>query len=151
MRSRSLVLQKKKKKPKARSSTRLFQVLLLLPAISVAGCSRYPQERQALIDFFEAARLRDLTVLSNMGTATFEPASDGIVQQFDIDRVEAMPPRMEHGMAIETKHAIVNAEVRTPNGEIVPERLDATFERPVGGRWMIARLGASRIAPRREE
>jgi hypothetical protein len=47
--------------------------------------ARYAQERQALIDFFEAARLHDTTVLSNMGTATFEPRSDGIVQQFDIE------------------------------------------------------------------
>jgi hypothetical protein len=121
-------------------------VALCLAAMSAAGCSRYTQERQALIDFFEAARLRDTTVLGNMGTATFEPRTDGIVQQFDIDRVEAMPPRMENGQAIEAKHGIVNAQVRMPDGEVVPERLDVRFERPVGGRWMITQLRASRTS-----
>jgi hypothetical protein len=125
---------------------RAWLVGLLVAALGGAGCSRYAQERQALIDFFEAARLRDTTVLSNMGTATFEPGSDGIVQQFDIDRVEAMPPRMENGKAIEAKHSIVTAQVRTPDGEIVPERLDVMFERPVGGRWMITQLRASRTS-----
>jgi hypothetical protein len=125
---------------------RLLLVALLLAALSGAGCSRYPQERQALIDFFEAARLRDTTVLSNMGTATFEPRTDGIVQQFDINRVEAAPPRMENGKAIETKRGIVTAQVRTPAGEIVPETLDVMFERPVGGRWMITQLRASRTS-----
>jgi len=125
---------------------RLMLVALLLAVMSGAGCSRYPQERQALIDFFEAARLRDTTVLGNMGTATFEPRTDGIVQQFDIDRVEAMPPRMENGKAIEAKHGILNAQVRTPDGEIVPERLDVMFERPVGGRWLITQLRASRTS-----
>jgi hypothetical protein len=125
---------------------RLTLVALLLAALTGAGCSRYPQERQALIDFFDAARLRDTTVLSNMGTATFEPRTDGIVHQFDIDRVEAVPPRMENGKAIEAKHGIVTAQVRTPAGEIVSETLDVMFERPAGGRWMITRLRASRIS-----
>jgi len=121
-------------------------VLSLLAALSGAGCRRYPQERQALIDFFEAARLRDTTVLSNMGTATFEPRTDGIVQQFDIERVAAAPPRMESGKAIEAKHGILRAQVRTPDDQIVPERLDVMFERPVGGRWMITQLRASRTS-----
>jgi hypothetical protein len=123
-----------------------MQVAALLAAVSGVGCSRYPQERQALIDFFEAARLRDTTVLSNMSTATFEPRTDGIVQQFDIDRVEAVPPRMENGKAIEAKHGLVNAQVRTPEGEIVAETLDVMFERPVGGRWRITQLRASRTS-----
>ncbi len=125
---------------------RAWLVVLLVAASGGASCSRYAQERQALIDFFEAARLRDTTVLSNMGTATFEPRSEGIVQQFDIDRVEAVPPRMENGKAIEAKHGILTAQVRTPDGEIVPERLDVMFERPVGGRWMITQLRASRTS-----
>jgi len=122
------------------------RVALLLVVLGSTGCGRYAQERQALIDFFEAARLRDTTVLSNMAIASFEPGTDGIVQQFDIDRVDAMPPRLENGNAIEAKHASVNAEVRTPAGEIVPETLDITFERPAGGRWLITQLRASRTS-----
>jgi hypothetical protein len=121
-------------------------VALLLVLSSGAACTRYIQERQALIDFFEAARLRDTTVLGNMGTATFEPRTDGIVQQFDIDGVAARQPRNEGGRTIESKDVSVVAQVRTAAGETVPERLVVTFERPAGGRWLITQLRASRIS-----
>jgi len=119
---------------------------LFLGACETAACAGYSQERQALIDFFQAARLRDTTVLSNIATVTFEPRTDGIVQQFEIERVEAQPPRIENGHAVETKHASVDAQVRIPDGEVVAEKLEVTFERPVGGRWMITQLRASRIS-----
>jgi len=126
---------------------RQVQAAMLVAAISVAACSRYAQERQSLIDFFAAARLRDTTLLSNMGTATFEPRTDGIVQQFDITSVYALPARMKNGQAIEEKHVSISAQVRLPDGEIRPETMDVTFERPVGGRWTITQLRASRTSP----
>ena len=126
---------------------RALQVALLLAALGGTSCARHPQERQALLDFFEAALLRDLTVLSNMGTATFEPRTDGVVQQFDIERVDRQEPRTDGGRTTESKTVTVVAQVRTPGGELVPERLVVTFERPQGERWTITQLRASRISP----
>ena len=120
-------------------------VALLLAALSSA-CTRHSQERQALIDFFDASRLRDTTILGNMATATFEPRTDGIVQQFDIEQVEPQPPRPDGQRIVEVKEVTVIAQVRTPGGELVPERLIVTFERPAGGRWTITQLRASRIS-----
>ena len=50
------------------------------------------------------------------------------------------------GLGLSVVHGIVNAQVRTPEGEIVAETLDVMFERPVGGRWMITQLRASRTS-----
>ena len=138
---------------------RSLKVALLLAALAGPSCARHSQERQALIDFFQAARLRDTTVLANMGTATFEPRTDGVVQQFDIERVEEQEARADSGRTTatpgaartftlrESKIVTVVAQVRTPGGELARERLVVTFERPQGERWTITQLRASRISP----
>ena len=122
------------------------QVARLLALLSSAACHPYIQERQALIDFFEASRLRDTAVVSNMATVLFEPRMNGVVEQFDIERVDGRPPRAEGGRTIESKDVTVIAQVRTPAGENVPERLVVTFERPQRDRWLITQLRASRIS-----
>jgi hypothetical protein len=126
---------------------RALQLAVLMAALSGTSCARHSQERQALIDFFEAARLRDTTVLSNMGTATFEPRTDGIVQQFDIEQVDRRPLLHAFGGTVETKDVRLIALVRAPGGNVVSERLVATFQRLVGQRWTITQLRASRISP----
>jgi hypothetical protein len=122
-------------------------LLAVLLAASGSACTRHIQERQALIDFFDASRLRDTTLLGNMGTARFEPRTDGIVQQFDIEGVERHPQRGAGDQPRDSKDVTVFAQVRTPGGELIPERLVVTFERPAGGRWTITQLRASRISP----
>jgi hypothetical protein len=136
---------------------RALQAAVLLAALGGTSCARHTQERQALIDFFEAARLRDTTVLSNMGTATFEPRTDGVVQQFDIERVDPQEPRTDARRTtgdaartltvLESKTVTLVAQVRTPAGDLVRERMVVTFDRLEGERWTITQLRASRISP----
>ena len=55
---------------------------------SPAACAWPSPERQLLLDFFQACRVYDTTVLARLATVTFNPRTDGIVQDFDIVSVE---------------------------------------------------------------
>jgi hypothetical protein len=50
----------------------------------VAGCSGSSVEQKLLNDFFRSSRLRDSATLSNFATASFEPRTDGVVENFTI-------------------------------------------------------------------
>jgi hypothetical protein len=63
-------------------------VLLVL-----AACGSTPVEQQLLNQFFRAARVRDNTTVSSMSAVTFDPRSDGSVQQFTIDSIGAQQHR----------------------------------------------------------
>ena len=97
----------------------------------VAACSAASPEQQQLIEFFDASRLNDLTVVGNMATVSFNPKSDGTVQHFEIEQVS------EHGA---TKDVAILADVRKPDGRIVAERLVVTMQRGGTGRWIITRV-----------
>jgi hypothetical protein len=115
-----------------------LNVLVMLTAAAAIACSAASQERQALIEFFEAARLRDLTVLGNLATVSFDPKTDGSVQHFDIERVADTAA---------SKEVTILAQVRKPGGQMTPERMVVTMQRGGSGRWIITRLRASRTSP----
>ena len=82
--------------------------------------------------------MRDLTALQRFSTITFEPLQQGIVTEFDIVRVT------EEG---EAKTVTVSADVKRPDGQMVPETLVVMMERRArvdGGEtrrdWMITGL-----------
>jgi len=82
--------------------------------------------------------LRDLTALQRFSTITFEPLQQGIVTEFDIVKVT------EEG---EAKTVTVSADVKRPDGQMVPETLVVMMERRArvdGGEtrrdWMITGL-----------
>ncbi|HEX7086028.1 MAG TPA: hypothetical protein VF198_06665 [Vicinamibacterales bacterium] len=56
----------------------------------LVGCSG-PPEGKILQDFFRASRLRDNTTLGNFATVSFDPRTDGVVQDFEI--LEISPER----------------------------------------------------------
>ena len=123
--------------PALRNRNRRSQVLLLatllapLPAIA---CSSSSPEQQQLIEFFDASRLNDLTVVGNMATVTFNPKADGTVRHFDIEQVSE-----EAG----AKNVTILAQVRAPDGQTVAERLIVTMQRGATGRWIITRVRRS--------
>ena len=45
-------------------------------------------EQQLLLDFFQACRVYDTTVLARLTTVPCNPRTDGIVQEFDVVRVD---------------------------------------------------------------
>ena len=62
---------------------RITSYALIAGAALVLGCSG-GSEKKVLDDFFRASRLRDNVTLGNFATATFDPRTDGVVQDFDV-------------------------------------------------------------------
>jgi hypothetical protein len=63
-------------------------LVVSLVAVSVLSCGQ-STERVLLDRFFAASRLRDLTALRNFSTVVFEPASDGIITNYEITGIDA--------------------------------------------------------------
>jgi hypothetical protein len=113
-----------------------WPVALLLACFAAldAACGSGSAERQLLTNFFRAARLHDNTVLANIATVTFNPRTEGTVENFEVVSV-ASDPR--------GKTVTVNARVRTPDGQTVPRTIVFTLERASeggDGRWLITGL-----------
>src|SRR5438128_2617657 len=76
--------------------TRHWRVLVLLaPAIGAvalfaAACGGSTgAEQQILTNFFRASRVRDNVTLANLAAVSFDPRTDGSVQDFDIASIGA--------------------------------------------------------------
>jgi len=124
---------------KSRSAAPLTALLLL------AGCAWPSPDRQLLLDFFQACRVYDTTVLARLATTPCNPGTDGVVQDFEIAKIE------EVGAAgsARARELTLNARVRPPGGSAAPQRLTVRLEQ-VEGRWMVSavtRLPASRTSP----
>jgi len=138
---------------RARSrETRLRQRALLAAALgglTLVACGAVPSEQQVLTDFFEASRVRDVTLLARIAAVTFEPRTDGSVQQFEI--VDVGVERTQPDRSTIAKRVIVNAQVRTPDGQVVPKSFVVTMQLRAGERrWFITAftlLPALRTSP----
>jgi hypothetical protein len=53
----------------------------------VAACGSTPVEQQLLTQFFRAARVRDNTTLASMSAVSFDPRTEGSVQDFKVDSI----------------------------------------------------------------
>jgi hypothetical protein len=121
-------------------SVATLTALLLLPA-----CAWPSPERQLLLDFFQACRIYDTTVLARLATASCNPATDGVVQDFEITRVEDVSAA---GNARARDVSLI-ARVRPLGGSAAPQLLTVRLEQ-VEGRWMVSavtRLPASQTSP----
>jgi len=100
--------------------SRAFGIWLIasLTMVALSSCAG-DAERVLLAQFFAASRLRDLTALSKLGTVVFEPASDGIVTDFDITGIT--------GDAA-SKEVAISAAVKQPDGRTVRKRLTVTIQ-----------------------
>lgn len=72
------------------SRSRIAALVLLAPlaagtALVASACSmtRAPEE-QVLTNFFRASRVRDNTTLANIAAVSFDPRTDGVVQDFEV-------------------------------------------------------------------
>jgi hypothetical protein len=70
-------------------SRTLAALLLQAPVVAglamlVAACSSSPPERQVINNFFRASRLRDNATLANVAAVSFDPRTEGTVQDFEI-------------------------------------------------------------------
>ena len=124
---------------RSRSAAALTALVLL------AACAWPSPDRQLLLDFFHACRVYDTTVLARLATASCNPATDGVVQDFDILEVE--DAGATGGAA--AREIMLDAGVRPLGGSPVRQRLTVRLEQ-IEGRWMVTavtRLPASRTLP----
>ena len=109
-----------------------------------AACAWPSPERQLLLDFFQACRIYDTTVLARLATATCNPQTDGVVQDFDIVSVENVGDRRGTARVV-----TLDAQVRPLGGSPAPRRLTVRLQQ-VDGHWMVAAitpLPVSRTSP----
>jgi len=99
-----------------------------------AGCAWPSPERQLLLDFFQACRVYDTTVLARLGTAPCNPQADGVVQDFELIDVDDA----SDGAKIVT----IDAHVRPLGSSPAPQRLRVRLEQ-VDRRWIVANIAAA--------
>jgi hypothetical protein len=80
------------------SRSTIRRVILLVPVILGSclfefACSSPPIEQQLLTTFFRAARVRDNTALASISAVSFDPRTEGSVQDFTIDSIGAQQHR----------------------------------------------------------
>jgi hypothetical protein len=108
-------------------------------ALASAACAASPEE-QTLLEFFEAARTLDSTVIEKYATVGFNPRTEGIVQTFTVTDVG----QERQGR----KDVTVDAVVRDPAGATSRRTLVVTFQKglptpagqPPDDRWIITGL-----------
>jgi hypothetical protein len=123
--------------------------------ISLTGiaCAATPEE-QVLTRFFEASRALDSTALSRLATVTFNPRTDGSIQQFSVaergseqrapitdqEREAASRSLAATGQDVDvssaavemvTRQVTVQADVRSPEGVVAPGMLTVTLRRAI--------------------
>ena len=107
-------------------------------ACAVAGicvaCGVLSPEEQLLTDFFEAARVYDVSVMARLSDKPMNPQADGIVDTFDIERVD-------QGDAA-TERVMVAARLRTFDGRVRSRQLVFTLARQ-NDRWFIKEWGGA--------
>src|ERR1044071_2927867 len=100
-------------------SVATLTALLLFPA-----CAWPSADRQLLLDFFEACRLYDTTVLARLATTTCNPTTDGVVQDFAIVNAEDVG-EVNGGRA---REVTLNARVRPLGGSPAPQMLTVRLQ-----------------------
>jgi hypothetical protein len=76
----------------------LIAAVLGALAFADAGCGSSSPEAQLLNNFFRAARVRDNTTLANIGAVSFNPRTEGTVEDFEVVNVGA-----ERAVAVDIK------------------------------------------------
>jgi hypothetical protein len=117
-------------------------------AATLAGCGPRPEE-PVLAEFFNASRLRDRTALQKIATTMFDPARDGIITDFTVERVDAH----EAGGRV-TQDVSISAPVKPLDGPTAEKQLVVTLEKDaagtrsgVPGRWIVTAFRVDATAP----
>ena len=106
---------------RAHSRVSLVLVVVSLALFEIA-CSSAPPEQQLLINFFRAARVRDNTTLGNISAVTFNPRTEGTVEDFDIVSVS---PEQRRPVQI---RALVDEEAKAREEEAAFSKQQAEFQ-----------------------
>ena len=63
------------------------RVIFSCVLLAAMACASTPVEQQLLTQFFRAARVRDNTTLAGMSAVSFDPRTEGTVENFKIDSI----------------------------------------------------------------
>ena len=63
------------------------RVIFSCVLLAAMACGSTPVEQQLLTQFFRAARVRDNTTLASMSAVSFDPRTEGTVENFKIDSI----------------------------------------------------------------
>jgi hypothetical protein len=85
-------------------------------------------EEQLLTDFFEASRVYDTSVMARLSAAPLNPRTDGIVDSFEITRVDRIGEQVER--------VTVTASMRAFDGRVASRQIVFTVTSK-DGRWFI--------------
>src|SRR5688572_1612418 len=99
-----------------------------MASILVSGCAWPSPERQLLLDFFQACRLYDLTVLERLSAVPCNPKTDGMVQGFELGGVEHLSPA--------SRRVSIQASVRMFDGSVSDRAMTITLSEQ-DGRWIV--------------
>ncbi|OFW02817.1 MAG: hypothetical protein A3I61_11870 [Acidobacteria bacterium RIFCSPLOWO2_02_FULL_68_18] len=105
-----------------------------------AACAWPSPERQFLIEFFQACRVYDTTVLARLATVPCDPRTDGVVQSFAIVKIERA-----NGGADLARRVTIRARVRSWEGELSERAMTLDLERR-DGQWKVTSLTPPRAS-----
>ena len=97
-------------------------------AIGTIACGVLSPEEQLLTEFFEASRVFDVSVMSRLSAIPLNPRTDGIVDSFEIERVDRADDEIER--------VTVAARVRSFDGRVTSRQFVFTLTQR-DGRWFI--------------
>jgi hypothetical protein len=112
------------------ATPRFVAPMLCWVSLVAAGCGVLSPEEQLLMRFFEASRLHDTTMVATLSTVTFNPRTEGVVEDFDVEDVQ------DEGDA---KRVTVRASVRQLSGSRSDRTLVIRMVRK-GDRWFITAI-----------
>jgi hypothetical protein len=92
------------------------------------ACGVLSPEEQLLTDFFAASRVYDTAVMARLSDVPLNPRTDGIVDSFEIERVDRADDTRER--------AIIAARVRSFDGQVRSRQMVFTLTRR-DSRWFI--------------
>ena len=101
-----------------------------LYAALTTACVWPSPERQLLLDFFQACRVYDTTVLARLATVSCNPKTDGVVQEFEVVSVDRAP---------DARNVTIRARVRSLQGQVSEQAISVAMGRH-DGRWMVTGL-----------
>lgn len=94
-----------------RSRIRAFVLASAVGGLAcVAACGSASPEEQILNNFFRAARVRDNTTLANIASVSFNPRTDGTVEQFEVVNVGPESRRPVDLASLTAEEATIRAE-----------------------------------------
>ena len=96
--------------------------------MATVACGVLSPEEQLLTDFFEASRVFDTSVMARLSAVPLNPRADGIIDSFEIERVDRSSDQQER--------VAVAARVRAFDGQVTSRRLVFTLTRR-NDRWFI--------------